>query len=166
MKFLFDSEDLLETGLSIINSNSSEAMLDMYPGLVRLHLRVLSLQEMIRKYSDLSITHTQVGVDDITNASYSKFLAMRHELGESIISNSDMMQARKYLRRGVPPSLRGEMWRLAFGLSSKPLLFEDQTFSQLRAECDRLDLLTDELLLHDAESVADDPRFFVFEVIT
>ena len=33
----------------------------------------------------------------------------------------------------------------------------------LRFECDRLDLLTDELFLYDVLTVLDDPRYFIFE---
>jgi hypothetical protein len=56
------------------------------------------------------------------------------------------------------------MWRLACGLSEKSSNGEEQAFLKLRYECDRLDLLTDELLMHDLRTVLDDPRFFVFEV--
>lgn len=33
----------------------------------------------------------------------------------------------------------------------------------LKYECDHLDLLTDELFLHDVLTVVDDPRYFIFE---
>jgi hypothetical protein len=39
-----------------------------------------------------------------------------------------------------------------------------QVFARIRCECDRLDLLTDELFLHDIQTVVDDPRYFIFEV--
>ena len=40
---------------------------------------------------------------------------------------------------------------------------EETTALLLRFECDRLDLLTDELFLHDVLTVLDDPRYFIFE---
>jgi hypothetical protein len=40
---------------------------------------------------------------------------------------------------------------------------ERRTHAELRAECDRLDMVTDELYLHDVQIVLDDPRFFPFE---
>jgi len=40
---------------------------------------------------------------------------------------------------------------------------EETTALLLRFECDRLDLLTDELFLYDVLTVLDDPRYFIFE---
>ncbi|KAJ1384045.1 hypothetical protein B484DRAFT_298524, partial [Ochromonadaceae sp. CCMP2298] len=71
--------------------------------------------------------------------------------------------ARLYLRRGVPPSLRARMWRRCLGLPQEYLPSEDVSYMRLRYECDRYDLLTDELYLHDVQTVVDDPRYFVFE---
>jgi hypothetical protein len=39
-----------------------------------------------------------------------------------------------------------------------------QISCRLQSECHRLDLLTDQIFLHDIQTVTDDPRFFVFEV--
>jgi len=75
----------------------------------------------------------------------------------------NMLLARQYLRRGCPPSLRARMWRAAFGLPSEPSKEETQRYGNLRSQCDRYDMLTDELLIHDVGNVADDLRYFVFE---
>ena len=89
---------------------------------------------------------------------------MRQDEGEGILQAGSMQEAKRFLRRGCPPALRSRMWRLACGLSEKSSNGEEQAFLKLRYECDRLDLLTDELLMHDLRTVLDDPRFFVFEV--
>jgi hypothetical protein len=74
-----------------------------------------------------------------------------------------MTEAREYLRRGVPFSLRGRLWRVALGLSEETNGIESAMYDTLRRSCDQLDLLTDELFLHDVQIVTDDVRFFVFE---
>jgi hypothetical protein len=134
------------------------------------------------------------------------------------------------LRRGAPPSLRGKLWRAAFGLPVSPDSInvplncvhvqsergnnnnnngnynnsngttvtdnvssvisanysntnnnnnnnarqavtqficsdnEHAAFAQLRKQCDRLDLLTDRMMINDVETVTDDTKFFVFDV--
>ena len=75
----------------------------------------------------------------------------------------DPIAARKYLRRGCPPSLRQKLWRVAFGCPAEVSGQETTYFNELKGMCDRYDLLTDELLVHDVCNVADDFRYFVFE---
>jgi len=52
---------------------------------------------------------------------------------------------------------------MALGLSAEETAAEVGEFEQLKALCHRYDLITDELLLRDIQTVTDDPRFFVFE---
>lgn len=92
-----------------------------------------------------------------------KFLNSRHEEGEYIIQRASALDAQMYLRRGCPPSLRARMWRIACGFSDKITMNEEQYYLKLRYDCDRYDLVTDELFMYDIQTVLDDPRFFVFE---
>ena len=62
------------------------------------------------------------------------------------------------MRRGVPPALRCRIWRVAFGLPDEPSDEEAAAFSRLQQECHDLDLLTDQLYVHDVQTVVDDPR--------
>lgn len=55
------------------------------------------------------------------------------------------------------------MWRVAFGCSAEISTEEVSIFNELRSMCDKYDLLTDELFVHDVCNVADDFRYFVFE---
>jgi hypothetical protein len=55
------------------------------------------------------------------------------------------------------------MWRVALGLPAVPTDAEVKRYQYLRAECDRIDLITDELFIHDVQNVVDDTRFFPFE---
>lgn len=164
IKFLYDSEDLMETILAIRNPNIKPNQTERYLGLIKLNTAVPEYNELLKRFPDLQLTHSQLGLDETQlTAAGLKMLASRHEEGEAIITSGSMLDARKFMHRGVPPTLRGKIWRLACGLPEKTTMTEEQTFRRLRYECDRLDIITDELFMHDIQTVLDDPRFFVFE---
>jgi hypothetical protein len=52
------------------------------------------------------------------------------------------------------------MWRQALGLPAIEEEIEETKLLALRFDCDSLDLITDELFLHDVQNVADDSRFY------
>lgn len=166
VKFLFDSEDLLETGVSIVSPNVKPVHNTRYMGLIKLNLEVLSLDQLCKKFIELGANHAQFGIDERwgSSSSAAKFCHSRHEIGDSLARSGDSISARLFMRKGVPPSLRPHMYRAALGLGSEVTASEESTFATLRKSCDQMDLLTDKLLVHDIETVTDDPRFFVFEV--
>lgn len=161
VKFLFDSEDLMETVLAIRNPN---LLPEVRVGLVQVSAHSLTLEAAQRRFPELSNLHCQLGLDEAqTSAQGLRVLVQRQEEGEAILSSGSMREARRFLRRGAPPSMRARMWRQACGLYEKCTAAEDQHFARLRYDCDRLDLVSDELVMHDLQTVLDDPRFFVFE---
>jgi len=164
VKFLFDSEDLLETGLAILNDNMNPVFADRYMGQLKLNVPVLELEKMIEKFAELACAEPQLGLDEGYPAVGSRLSVLRHDMGEQLLqSGASMLDARQFLRRGTPPALRARMWRRALGLPEESSMGEEYDFLRLRMECDRLDLLTDELYLHDIQTVVDDPRYFIFE---
>eukprot|EP01031_Cornospumella_fuschlensis_P026974 gene26974-32589_t len=168
VKFLFDSEDLMETVLGVKNRNLKDSALNRQVGLMQVSFSSLTLAEVADRYAELSSAYSQIGVDDIQTTGAgglggTRFLLQRQEEAEAALAAGSMLQARSFLRRGCPPSLRARIWRLACGLPERSLNLEEQSFLRLRGEVDRLDLLTDELFLFDLQTVLDDPRFFVFE---
>ena len=46
MKFLFDSEDILETGLAIENPNVKPGYFDRYLGLLKINLNAMDLDQV------------------------------------------------------------------------------------------------------------------------
>jgi hypothetical protein len=164
VKFLFDSEDLLETGLAIQSPNANPIFSDRYMGLLKLNLPVMDLEAAIEAFPELSCAETHFGVDDGNGQFGAKFCATRHEEAEAVITLGSMVDARQFIRRGCPPGLRARLWRRACGLYEEPLAVEEADFLRLRVECDRLDLLTDELFMHDIQTVLDDPRYFIYDV--
>ena len=184
VRFLFDSEDLLETCASVRSPNLNPAHLERRLGLIKVPLNTPNLQHLIGRYPELAPTLSQYGLDEtylppppVGGAGGaagappplppawcgSKFCNDRHEQADAISSYGSAVDARLFLRRGCPPSCRGKIWRAALALPDEPDTSEESTFQRLRAQCDSLDLLTDELYLHDVQNVTDDPRFFVFE---
>jgi hypothetical protein len=166
VKFLFDSEDLMESIAAIRNPNVKTVHLDRSLGMIKLQINTLDFESICKRFSELHCSFSQLGLDDShANGQGFKLLTQRHDEGEAIIANGSILDARKFLKRGCPLSLRGRLFRLACGLSEKATLSEEQHFLRLRTLCDRMDIVTDHIFMHDIETVLDDPRFFVFEVI-
>ena len=164
IRFLFDSEDLLETSIGIRSANAKAEYATRMLGMVKLQLRTSSLFDLQKKYSDLAPTYTQIGLDEKWLASGGlKFSLFRHEEGDAIASFGTALDARKFMRRGVPTSLRQRVWRIAIALPDNVTSEETRSFNKLRNHCENLDILTDMLYMHDVDNVTDDPRFFVFE---
>jgi hypothetical protein len=130
----------------------------------KLQLHTPQLHDLQKKYIDLASPLTQLGLDEKYQGSGgAKFSMGRHEEGEAIATFGTALDARKFMRRGVPPALRQRIWRIAVALPDAVTHDEIKTFNSLRGYCEHLDILTDTLFLHDVDNVADDPRFFVFE---
>lgn len=175
VRFLFDSEDLLETSVAIRNPNMKPSHVERKLGMVKINLPLPSLQELIKRYAELSLSLTQLGLDEGyvcsggggggggTGGSRYQVCHSRHEEGEAIATCGNAVDARHFLRRGCPPSLRARIWRLSLAVEAEVDQEEEAVFARLRSECDTFDLLTDELFLHDVQNITDDPRFFVFE---
>jgi len=164
VRFLFDSEDLLETGIGIRSGNAKSEYANRLLGMIKLQLHTFSLHDLQQKYGDLAPSLTQLGLDEKYQGSGGpKFSMARHEEGEAIATYGTALDARKYMRRGVPPALRQRIWRVAVALPDSVTHDEVHTFNKLRSYCEQLDCLTDMLYMHDVDNVTDDPRFFVFE---
>ena len=136
VRFLFDSEDLLETGIGIRSMNAKTEFTSRILGMVKLFLRTPSLHDFQKKYSDLSPVFTQVGMEEKRQGTGGhKFMLSRHEEGEAIASYGTALDARKYLRRGVPHSLRARIWRISLALPDTVTSKEVETFNALKNYC-------------------------------
>lgn len=102
-------------------------------------------------------------LDEMSIQYGNKLSIARHEEGEGVLSCGNVLHARQYMKRGVNPSLRGRIWRLAFGMCDDPTSEELKAYTKLLTNCHKVDLITDELYIHDVSMTVDDPRFFVFE---
>lgn len=164
VRFLFDSEDLLETAAAIRDSNLSRIARDRSLGLLKIPLITPTLSELSKRYHEFHVYAMQFGVDDTSSQVGVKFSQARHLAGEEAVKRSlDVLTARKQLRSGIPPSLRGKMWRIALGLSAEVTNEEREEYIALLSHCNREELLTDDLYIMDVLSVSDDTTYFVFD---
>ena len=164
VRFLFDSEDLLETAAAIREPNKSRFSKDCILGLLKVPLVTPSLSELSKRYHELHVYAMQFGVDDLSAQFGVKFCQTRHLCAEDSLGHPlDIMSARKQLRSGAPPALRGKLWRIALNLSPEPSRAEREEYSYLLRQCNTEELLTDDLYIMDVVSVADDASFFVFD---
>lgn len=198
--FLYDTEDFVETCLDIqpplslqyinnngiiqSNQNDNQPLINNSSSLFCNSLIIGSLNSTYlypsMLFPQLSLQHTQLGIDDqyfssssnITSQGggssvsiNSRLMQQYHEEGECAIQQNSIFKARKLLQRGCPPSLRSSLWRLAMGLKlgKSTELYEDQYYLRLISEIKRIKLLTDSLFLKDIQIISDDPKFFIFE---
>ena len=162
-RFLFDSEDLLETAASIVSENISAASSSRYMGLLHVTIATPSLAQLQKRFADLSPRYTQLGLDNWFEVWGNRLHISRQDDGELVASHGTMLDARTFLRRGITNAVRPMLWRLAFGLAPQSVPVEDRAFYRLRQACNQLNLLSDELYILDVQSTLDDHRYFVFE---
>lgn len=130
-------------------------------------------------FPDLSPSIMHIGLDDDSPTPHAtKFYHSRHAEGLDIIASGNVIDARRFLCRGCPPSLRAVIWsantlllsshpsyrRLALCLPPTLSRKEKLTFLRLHRLTQEVDLLTDELYVMDVSTFCDDTRYFVFEV--
>lgn len=164
VRFLFDSEDLLETAAAIRDSNSSRTARERSLGLLKIPLVTPTLFDLSKRYHEFHVYAMQFGIDDVCAKFGVKFSQTRHLAAEEVIKNSlDALSARKQLRSGAPPSLRGKLWRIALGLTAEPSDAERDEYNTLVRRCNDEELLTDDLYIMDVLSVSDDTTYFVFD---
>lgn len=121
IRFLYDSEDLYETCINIKNHNHliNNIYNTHWLYTIKMKIKPYSFDELIKRYKELSINYMQFGLDETNYVLGTKFAVQRHEEGMNILQlfNTNInineiticpnvLLARKYLRRGCPPSLR------------------------------------------------------------
>lgn len=164
VRFLFDSEDLLETAAAILDSNISRSARERSLGLLKIPLITPTLSELSKRYHEFHAYAMQFGIDDLSARNGVRFSQTRHMAVDDAVKHPlDVMSARKQLRSGVPPSLRGKMWRIALGLAVDVSVAEREEYTALLKHCNREELLTDDLYIMDVLSVSDDTTYFVFD---
>ena len=138
IRFLFDSDDLYETLIAIRNPNMKTLHMDRCLGQIKLALATPSSEDLSRRYSELSPQLTQLGLDETAISWGHKLSAARHEEADLLASGGTIVEARRFLRRGAPPAMRGRLWRVALGLPDETSPAEDRTFTRLRQGCDQV----------------------------
>ena len=180
---MYDGDDFLEALLNIRNPNTRENEPKRFLGLVNVTCSDSpDLNELQRRFIELSPQFVQVGLDENVIASINsrslncnKILQNWHEEAEAFSTIGTISNARKLLRRGVLHGVRAKLYRIALGLENIPCdlingnaqlatKMEIKSFDCLRDLCDKVEYLSDELYMHDVQTVVDESKFFVFEV--
>ena len=73
-------------------------------------LIILSACIVSYRYRELGRGEMQVGLDDEGGLHGVKFYLSRHNEAVRLVSHGNVMDARSYLRKGCPPSLRSNIW--------------------------------------------------------
>ena len=167
VRFLFDSDDLLQTAINIdsmnINSNYSGSLFNQNMGLIKINFQTPSYQQTLDIFPDLAMNFSHLGNDEFFSSIGNKLNLLRQEESEYIVKYGTFHEARNYLKRGSSPSMRGKIWRLAFGLSPEENSDEDRDFQALKSNIHEVDLITDELFVMDVLNIVDDSNYFIFE---
>lgn len=162
--FLFDSTDLLEAVSAIRSPNRSDFLpVEGDWGMIHVHLRTPSLEELQVTYRDLSPELHQGGLDDRGGFGEDRFASERLSQGRKVLKGGYASEAMEYAKRGVPDSMRPGVWRVILGLP-KVLSRQDVAyFRGLMSEVERTELVTDELYTLDVQFITDDDKYFPFE---
>jgi hypothetical protein len=161
-RFLFDGEDLLEAILQIdIENRNRHASSSYVWGIIKLMLNTPSLIELRELFRDLSPMYRQTGIDETMYTGGDNWADRRLRLGTQICSAGYVGVMRDYAKRGIPPSIRSEMWRKLLGVQSGQ--HEANYFRVLQQQVGRVDCLVDQLFRMDVEHCLDDDSYFPFD---
>jgi hypothetical protein len=157
IRFVYTSEDLLETIKSISDPNLGGAL---GWGLVRSNLNTPSLPLLRHKYKELRQDSRQVGVDDLVMGC-EWWAEERISTGGALVSEGYIPHVRHFAKTGVPNALRPRLWSKILGVETGQT--EMRYFEALLAQVQQWDLITDDLTRFDVQEAADSDEFFVFE---
>lgn len=100
-RFIFDSDDVYETIISLRNPNVNPKCYDRCLGQVKVFLATPNCEDLHTRYQELSCRMTQLGLDETNSTWGSRLSISRHEEAELTTAFGTILEARKFLRRGV-----------------------------------------------------------------
>lgn len=162
---VYAPKDFLEVIVSIHNQSSANrnmsGQLAMW-GIIQTALKVKDLQQLRSFYSELSMNHCQIGIDDTIDSLHDFFFADHIRFGKKVIAERLAPVSQEYSKRGCPISLRATLWcqMLGINLDNMDYLY----YEQLKNYVLKHELLTDKLFLKDIKLTAtNDDQYFIFE---
>ena len=119
-RFLFDGEDLLEAILQIECPNRRRKHAGAYSwGIIKVMLKTPDLRELRSTFHELGPMFRQMGVDESIHRGGDAWATARLKQGKSMSASGFVGVMQQYARRGIPPSLRPDMWRKILGLGER-----------------------------------------------
>lgn len=150
IRFVYTSEDLLETIMNIPSGNASSTSATLCPwGLLKLEIATPSLHNLRKKYKELHPDNRQIGVDD-TVMGCEWFTNEQYQEGHALLATPYIAALREFAKTGVPAGVRPLLWCKCVGveLSQRELHY----FENLLAQVQQYDMITDDLT-RDRKSV-------------
>ena len=161
-RFLFDGEDLLEAILQIDIVNRNKHASSSYVwGVIKIMFNTPTLAELRHIFYELNPAYRQNGIDETLYTGGDTWADRRLRLGTDICNAGYVGVMRGYAKRGIPPSIRPEMWRKLLGVPNGQ--HEANYFRMLQQQVGRVDCLVDQLFRMDVEHCLDDDSYFPFD---
>ncbi|KDO32047.1 hypothetical protein SPRG_03265 [Saprolegnia parasitica CBS 223.65] len=162
-RFLCTSDDFLQA-LQRIKAVNRAAHIDAdYWCTIQPLLYTKTSLEMQQRYVELGPTHAQFGLDeDVPNiiGDY-VYIANKNKIGDRVLVNSTVPNARQYAKTGCPINIRPHVWRQALNVVINA---EKQAhFMQLQALTTSSVYATDGMYLLDVQQTTDSSDYFPFE---
>ncbi|XP_026859614.1 TBC1 domain family member 19 isoform X1 [Electrophorus electricus] len=162
---VYAPKDFLEVLINLKNPNhdhSDGLTARSHWGLIPISLSVRDVPQLREAYPELSLSCSQLGIDDHAHVPPDLFESEHIRIGKKVVDEQDSAAAQQYSRQGSPTGLRAQLWALILNITNDP---EDVAhYEQLKAAVIHHDLLVDNLIYKDVKLTAsNDDYYFVFE---
>jgi hypothetical protein len=150
---LYDDKNILDAIIEVNNSNYRNELLEW--GIIKLHFRTPSIDQLREDYEELDIAIKQIGVDE-----EKLFIDERISLGEKVLSKGYILYMIQFAKRGIPTSLRGKFYSRILDCPSNSK--DSSYFEFLLEQVQKWELCIDKIVLEDSRDVCNDDKFFIF----
>lgn len=150
---LYDDKNILNAITEINNSNYRNELLEW--GIIKLHFRTPSIDQLREDYEELDVVVKQIGVDEDK-----LFIDERVLLGEKVLSKGYILYMIQYAKRGIPTSLRSKFYSKILDCPSGAK--DASYFEYLLEQVQKWELSIDKIVLEDSRDVCNDDKFFIF----
>ncbi|XP_043918087.1 TBC1 domain family member 19 [Protopterus annectens] len=162
---VYAPKDFLEVLINLRNPNYDSSDITSFRthlGLIQVPLRIKSIVDLRKFFTELNLSTGHLGIDDATLVSPDLFENQHERTGKKVLAEHDSAAAQQYVRQGCPTGLRAELWALILNAGNQP---EDTLYyEQLKSNVIQYDLLVDSLIYKDVKLTAsNDDYYFVFE---
>lgn len=150
---LYDDKNILNAIVEINNSNYRNELLEW--GIIKIHFRTPSIDQLREDYEELEVSIKQIGVDEDK-----QFVDERILIGEKVLSKGYILYMIQYAKRGIPTSLRGKFYSRILDCPNGAK--DSSYFEYLLEQVQKWELSIDKIVLEDSRDVCNDDKFFIF----
>jgi len=128
---------------------------------IKVNIQTKTLEELQRKYSELSISLRQIGIDN-DKAFYDE----RSIIGERLLAKNIIPSLQQFSKRGIPHHLRCQIYKkiLCGDITEKVSIIKEYLwFDKLQDHLSKWDLMLDEVIKCDLAEFCNDDKYFIFQ---